>query len=103
MKPAARTRLSRCKRRCWRSLRRVSGPEHPETLEGMTNLAGGYGRAGRLPEAIALQEQSLAIKRRVLPSNHPFFAAALASMANLYGKTGLSAEALGERANPHPR
>jgi len=51
--------------------RKVSGPEHRETLGAMTNLSVAYTAAGRLSEAVALQEQALAIKRRVLPANDP--------------------------------
>ena len=71
----------------------VGGAEHPETLGAMTNLAISYGAAGRLPEAILLQEQSLAIKRRVLPPNHPYLAAALGNLANFYERDGRTVEA----------
>jgi tetratricopeptide (TPR) repeat protein len=74
--------------------RKVHGPEHPETLGAMTNLAGSYAMSGRIPEAIELQEKSLAIKRRVLPPNHPYLAVALNQMAALCEKTGRKEEAL---------
>ena len=52
----------------------------------MINLAQSYAAIDRLDEAIKLQEESLAIKRRVLPPNHPFFAIALGNMADCYEK-----------------
>ncbi len=74
--------------------RAVHGPEHPDTIGAMTNLAMAYGEKGRLAEAIPLQEQSLTIKRRVLPKNHPFLAIAMASLADLYHESGRNAEAV---------
>jgi hypothetical protein len=39
---------------------RVLGPDHPDTLHSRSNLAGGYQSAGRLDDAIRLDEQTLA-------------------------------------------
>ncbi len=74
--------------------RAVHGPEGPDTLGAMTNLAMAYGEKGRLAEAIPLQEQALSLKRRVLPKNHPFLATAMASLADLYDESGRNAEAV---------
>ena len=37
--------------------RKVSGPEHPDTLTAMGNLAQSYANAGRQDEANKLQEE----------------------------------------------
>ncbi|MCF7675752.1 MAG: tetratricopeptide repeat protein, partial [Akkermansiaceae bacterium] len=71
----------------------VFGPEHPKTLMAMTNLAISLGAAGRLAEAIELQQQALAIKRRVLPPKHPELVLALKHMAQLYDQVERTAEA----------
>jgi hypothetical protein len=47
------------------------GPDHPQTLTSRNNLAGAYQWAGRLLEAIALYEQVLADRERVLGPDHP--------------------------------
>lgn len=83
---------------------KVNGPEHPGTLVAMTNLAVFLGIADRTAEAIALQEKSLAIMRRVMPPAHHHFSIALGSMAALYEIAGRNDEAaklrteLGEQA-----
>jgi hypothetical protein len=78
--------------------RKALGPEHPETLGAMTNLASSYSDSGRLPEAVKLQEESLAIKRRVLPPNHHYFPVALENMAEFYETTNRKEEAAKLRA-----
>lgn len=74
--------------------REVNGPEHPETLGAMTDIAMIHGEAGRLAEALSLQEKALSIKRRVLPKDHPFLAIAMANLAELYENAGRNAEAV---------
>jgi len=49
----------------------VLGPDHPDTLWSRNNLAAAYQSAGRLGEAIALFEQTLADCKRVLGPDHP--------------------------------
>jgi hypothetical protein len=60
----------------------VLGEEHPDTLMSMNNLAGTLGAEGDLARAGRLQEQVLAIRRRVLGEEHPD---TLMSMNNLAG------------------
>ena len=50
---------------------RIRGPDHPDTLTSRNNLAYAYQAAGRLDEAIALYEQTLADYERVLGADHP--------------------------------
>jgi hypothetical protein len=54
----------------------------------MTTLAIAYHQAGRLPEAAKLQEEALAIMRRVLRPTHSWFVMAMNHMADLYDETG---------------
>ena len=39
--------------------------------QAMHNLAATYGKLGRHQDALALQEKTLELRRRVLPENHP--------------------------------
>ena len=51
--------------------RRVLGPEHPDTLESMSNLADSYGGQGKYAKAEALFNQSLKIASHVLGPENP--------------------------------
>ena len=51
--------------------RRVSGPDHPDTLMAMNNLAIVYLDQGKYAQAEALHTQTLEIERRVLGPEHP--------------------------------
>ncbi len=43
--------------------RAVLGPEHPQTLGAMNNLASSYHNLGRHAEALKLREETLAIEK----------------------------------------
>jgi tetratricopeptide (TPR) repeat protein len=58
------------------------GPEHPDTLNSMSNLASTLWAQGDLPGARALQEQVLEAQRRTLGPEHP---------TTLTGKNNLAA------------
>ena len=47
------------------------GPEHPETLISMSDLAAVYERKGKYAPAEALDSQVLEVRRRVLGPEHP--------------------------------
>ncbi|HEY7069415.1 MAG TPA: tetratricopeptide repeat protein, partial [Acidimicrobiales bacterium] len=68
--------------------------EHPDTLPARANLAGFYHWVGRLPEAIALEEQVLAETRRTLGDDHPDTVAARANLAATYYSAGRLPEAI---------
>lgn len=51
--------------------RRVLGPEHPDTLMSINNLAVVYFDEGKYAQAEALFSQTLEIMRRVLGPEHP--------------------------------
>jgi tetratricopeptide (TPR) repeat protein len=58
------------------------GPEHPDTLTSMSNLAVAYQTAGRLAEALPLYEQTLELRKAKLGPEHP---ETLRSMNNFAG------------------
>jgi hypothetical protein len=62
------------------TLSAVQGAEHPDTLRSMNNLASTLRAQGDLSGARALQEQVLAVRRRVQGAEHPD---TLTSMNNL--------------------
>ncbi len=51
--------------------RKVLGPERPNTLLAMNNLAASYSDAGRKDEALKLCEQALPLSLKVLGPEHP--------------------------------
>ena len=61
--------------------RRVFGPEHPDTLAAMSNLANALMEEGRFAEAEKLQRQTLDIQRRVIGPEHPNTLATLENLA----------------------
>jgi serine/threonine protein kinase len=62
--------------------RRVLGPEHPDTLKSMSNLASDLSAEGHYAEAEKLDRETLDIERRVLGPEHQD---TLKSMHNLAG------------------
>src|SRR5205823_2643371 len=50
---------------------RYCGPDHPDTLKSMNDLANSYELLNRPAEAVQLREEVLAIQKRVLPRDHP--------------------------------
>jgi len=51
--------------------KRVLGPEHPETLWSMHNLAISYGNLGQFNEAADLHAKTLNLRTTVLGTSHP--------------------------------
>jgi hypothetical protein len=47
------------------------GPEDPETLQTMSNLANSYRKVGRKQEALALNQHALEMRKRILGDEHP--------------------------------
>ena len=56
------------------------GPDHPDTLMSMQNLASSYYELGRSAEALQLRQETLALRKATLGPNHPD---TLASMHDL--------------------
>lgn len=78
------------------------GPDHPDALWVMHNLANSYEAQGLRSEMLELREQILAIQRRLLPPDHPDTLGSMHYMAVDYAALGRHADAirLGEQALP---
>jgi serine/threonine protein kinase len=73
---------------------RYRGPDDPDTLTSMHNLASSYETLGRHAEAFKLREQTLAARKRVLPPDHPDTLKTMMNLANSYANLKSQAEAL---------
>jgi tetratricopeptide (TPR) repeat protein len=60
------------------------GPDHPDTLKTLNNVAGAYRAVGKLPEAIALFERVRDAKIAKLGPDHPDTLATLNNLAAAY-------------------
>ena len=67
---------------------RGSGPEHPDTLGSMHNLATAYSRQGRYDQARPVYEQALEAMERVLGPEHPDTLTSMNNLANVYSRQG---------------
>jgi tetratricopeptide (TPR) repeat protein len=74
--------------------RTVSGPEHPDTLKAMHDLATSYHHAGRRDEAIKLKEEVLTLRRKVLGPEHPDTLDTIRYLGIYYAEAGRRDEAL---------
>ena len=72
----------------------TTGPEHPDTLHAMSDLANSYDRAGRAAEALPLMEKVLSLRRRVSGLNDPATLSAMNSVAVQYERVGRLPEAI---------
>jgi WD40 repeat protein/Tfp pilus assembly protein PilF len=70
------------------------GPDHPDTLTSMDDLAEGYLNAGRLQEAITLIEQTLEKRRATLGPDDKNTLATMQHLATAYRGAGRLSEAL---------
>jgi serine/threonine protein kinase len=73
---------------------RDRGPDHPDTLASMNNLANSYHALGRLADALQLREETLALRRRKLGPNHPDTLGSMNNLATSYDALGRHADAL---------
>ncbi|KAI1116993.1 P-loop containing nucleoside triphosphate hydrolase protein [Nemania sp. NC0429] len=71
----------------------VLGPEHPDTLTSMDNLASTYWNQGRWKEAELLEVQVLEIRKTVLGPKHPDTLTSMANLASTYWNQGRLKEA----------
>ncbi|KKI98295.1 tetratricopeptide repeat family protein, partial [Prochlorothrix hollandica PCC 9006 = CALU 1027] len=69
------------------------GANHPDTAQGLNNLALLYYSMGRYEEALPLYRRSLAICEQELGANHPDTATSLNNLAGLYKSMGRYEEA----------
>jgi len=79
--------------RAMETRRRVLGPEHPDTLTSMSNLASTYRNQGRWTEAEELEVQVMETRRRVLGPEHPDTLASMNNLASTYWNQGRWTEA----------
>jgi serine/threonine protein kinase/tetratricopeptide (TPR) repeat protein len=70
------------------------GPDHPDTLKSMHNLARAYHALGRYAEALRLKEETLAQRQARLGPDHPDTLMTMNSLAAGYSVLGRHAEAL---------
>jgi serine/threonine protein kinase/tetratricopeptide (TPR) repeat protein len=64
------------------------GPDHPDTLASMHNLANCYYASGRHPEALKLREETLALMKVKLGLDDPKTLAAMSNLAVSYSTVG---------------
>jgi len=69
---------------CLEIQRRVLGPEHPDTLLSMGNLANLYSALGKHAEEETLMIQALGVQRRVLGPEHPETLRMMNNLAAMY-------------------
>ncbi len=70
------------------------GPDHPDTLKAMTNLANSYDDLGRRADALALREETLARQKISLGADHPDTLKGMNNVARSYFTAGRTADAL---------
>jgi tetratricopeptide (TPR) repeat protein len=73
---------------------KVVGPEHPDTLTTLNNLALAYWNAGKTPEALALFEQVRDVRVKKLGPDHPHTLTTLDNLAGAYRSAGKTPEAI---------
>jgi serine/threonine protein kinase len=70
------------------------GPDHPDTLASMSNLAEAYLSLGRTAQAITLYEQALKLRKAKLGPHHPDTLSGMNNLATAYWSAGRNDEAL---------
>jgi tetratricopeptide (TPR) repeat protein/tRNA A-37 threonylcarbamoyl transferase component Bud32 len=73
---------------------RHRGPDHPDTLASMNNLANSYADLGRLTDALKLREQTLTLRKAKLGPAHPDTLLSMNNLANSYTALGRLTDAL---------
>ncbi|MER7768737.1 tetratricopeptide repeat protein [Kitasatospora sp. NPDC096140] len=67
--------------------------EHPRMLIALASLASSYAQAGRLGDAMEIEEKVLEVSERILGPDHPDTIAVRVSLASSYAATGRDEEA----------
>jgi hypothetical protein len=73
---------------------RHCGPDHPDSLGSMNNLANSYAALGRHADALKLRKETLALRKARLGPDHPDTLMSMNNLANSYNDLGRNAEAL---------
>jgi tetratricopeptide (TPR) repeat protein len=74
--------------------RKLLGPEHPETVRAMHNLANFYDATGHRDDALKLREHVLPLQRKVSGPEHPDTLRAIDALGDSYDEAGRRDEAL---------
>ena len=64
------------------------GPDHPETLKSMNDLAVAYEKAGKLDLAVPLSEETLKLQKAKLGPDHPDMLSTMNNLAVAYKSAG---------------
>ena len=75
-------------------LERLLGPDDPETMRSLNDLARAYRVAGGVADAVPLVERTLAARERQFGADHPSTLASRNNLASAYRATGRPAEAI---------
>ena len=75
------------------------GPDHPDTLASMNNLAGSYAALGRHSEALPLYEETLKLTKAKLGANHPDTVGTIYDIACTHAQMIAKAEDRGKQAD----
>ena len=78
---------------------RLLGPEHPDTVRAMANLAATYRSQGRYEDAVKLEEKVLKETERLLGPEHPDTVLAMANLAAIYQSQGRYEDAVEEKGD----
>ena len=70
------------------------GPDHPDTLMSMNNLAVSYVDAGQNDRALKLHEETLALRKAKLGPDHPDTLSSMNNLADSYAAAGQNDRAL---------
>jgi serine/threonine protein kinase/tetratricopeptide (TPR) repeat protein len=73
---------------------RHRGPDHPDTLKSMNNLANSYYDLARHADALKLHEETLALRKAKLGPDHPYTLMSMNNLATSYYALGRYADAL---------
>jgi tetratricopeptide (TPR) repeat protein len=69
------------------------GPDDPDTLQSMNNLANSYDNLGRHADALKLREETLALRKAKLGPDHPDTLSSMDNLAISYAAVGRHADA----------
>ena len=64
--------------------RKVLGPEHPDTLTSMVNLAATFSNQGKYEEAEELELKVLGVHKKLLGPEHPHTLDSMMNLARTY-------------------
>ena len=79
---------------CLTRRREILGPDHPDTVRTMGNLANSYSHLGQHQQALKLYEQVLEKQREILGPDHPHTVRTMGNLANSYSHLGQHQQAL---------